>query len=42
MVLRIIFDTNIYGNLAEESDREEIERRIIDEKDFIVYKFSKP
>jgi predicted nucleic acid-binding protein len=40
MVLRVIFDTNIYGNLAEEPDREEIERRITEEKDFVVYNFS--
>lgn len=40
MVLRVIFDTNIYGNLAEELDREEIEKRIKDEKDFIVYNFA--
>lgn len=38
-MLRVIFDTNIYGNLAEEPDREEIERRIKEEKDFIVYNF---
>jgi hypothetical protein len=39
-MLRVIFDTNIYGNLAEEPDREEIEKRIAEEKDFIVYNFT--
>ncbi|MBU0460260.1 MAG: hypothetical protein ABIH82_06270 [Candidatus Woesearchaeota archaeon] len=39
MVLRVIFDTNIFGNLLEEPDTEEIERRINEEKDFIVYNF---
>ncbi len=37
MVLRVIFDTNIFGNLLEEPDTEEIETRINKEKDFIVY-----
>ncbi len=40
MVLRVIFDTNIFGNLLEEPDTEEIETRINEEKDFIVYNFS--
>ena len=39
MVLRVIFDTNIYGNLAEEPDREDIEKRIQEEKGFVVYNF---
>lgn len=38
-MLRVLFDTNIYGNLLEESDAEEIERRIKEEKDFVVYNF---
>ena len=38
-MLRVIFDTNIYGNLAEEPDREEIEKNIQEEKDFVVYNF---
>ena len=36
-MLRVIFDTNIYGNLLEEKDAKEIEERIIKEKNFIVY-----
>jgi len=38
-MLRVLFDTNIYGNLLEEPDFEEIERKIKDEKEFIVYGF---
>ena len=38
-MLRVVFDTNIYGNLLEEPDAEEIERRIREEKDFVVYNF---
>jgi hypothetical protein len=38
-MLRVIFDTNIYGNLLEEKDREDIERNIVQEKEFIVYSF---
>jgi len=38
-MLKVLFDTNIYGSLAEEQDREEIEKRIKEEKDFIVYNF---
>ena len=38
-MLRVVFDTNIYGNLLEEPDAEEIEIRIREEKDFVVYNF---
>ena len=38
-MLRVIFDTNIYGKLLEEPDTEEIEKRINEEKDFVVYSF---
>ncbi len=38
-MLRVVFDTNIYGNLLEEPDAEEIERRIREEKEFVVYNF---
>lgn len=36
-MLRVVFDTNIYGNLLEEKDVVEIEEKIIQEKEFIVY-----
>ena len=39
-MLRVIFDTNIFGNLLEEPDTEEIESRINEDKEFIVYNFS--
>ena len=38
-MLRVIFDTNIFGKLLEEPDTEEIENRINEEKDFVVYNF---
>ncbi len=38
-MLRVIFDTNIYGNLVEEPDAEELERKIREEKKFVVYNF---
>lgn len=38
-MLRVLFDTNIYGNLAEEPDRQATEDKIKAEKDFIVYNF---
>lgn len=38
-MLRVLLDTNIYGNLLEEADAEEIEQRIKEEKDFIIYNF---
>jgi len=36
-MLRVIFDTNVYGKLLEESDGIEIERKIQEDKQFIVY-----
>ena len=39
LMLRVLFDTNIYGNLLEESDAAEIEQKIKDEKEFVVYNF---
>jgi hypothetical protein len=39
-MLRVIFDTNIYGRLAIEPDGKKIEDRILSEKDFIVYGYS--
>ncbi|MBI2147465.1 hypothetical protein HYU19_03225 [Candidatus Woesearchaeota archaeon] len=38
-MLRVVLDTNIYGNLLEEPDAEEIEKRIREEKEFVVYNF---
>ncbi len=38
-MLRVLFDTNIYGDLLEEPDAEQIEEKIRLEKDFIVYDF---
>lgn len=38
-MLRVIFDTNIYGFLIKEKDAAEIERKIKDEKDFVVYAY---
>ncbi len=40
IMLRVIFDTNIYGNLLKEPDTEKIERKINEEKNFIVYDYS--
>lgn len=40
-MLRVIFDTNIYGKLIKESDYELIERRIKKEKEFKVYGYRK-
>ena len=39
-MLRVVFDTNIYGNLLEEPDAENIEKNIREEKDFVVYNFT--
>ena len=39
-MLRVLFDTNIYGNLVEEPDRENIEEGIKAEKEFVVYNFT--
>ncbi|MBI1969916.1 hypothetical protein HYS48_04445 [Candidatus Woesearchaeota archaeon] len=36
-MLRVIFDTNIYGLLLKEKDAAEIEQRIVQDKEFIVY-----
>tara|TARA_Y100000310_G_C20643064_1_gene795034 strand:- start:1319 stop:1825 length:507 start_codon:yes stop_codon:yes gene_type:complete len=36
-MLRVIFDTNVYGHLLKEPDGIEIEEKIIKENDFIVY-----
>ena len=37
IMLRVLFDTNIYGLLIKEEDTEKIVQKIKDEKDFIVY-----
>lgn len=39
-MLRVLFDTNIFGNLLEEPDAGEIEDKINAEKEFVVYDFS--
>ena len=39
-MLRVIFDTNIYGNLLEEPNFESIEEKIKDNKEFVVYGFT--
>ncbi|MCK5630856.1 MAG: hypothetical protein KAI26_09615 [Nanoarchaeota archaeon] len=36
-MLRVIFDTNIYGLLIKEKDANELEERITNDKEFIVY-----
>ncbi len=36
-MLRVIFDTNIYGLLLKEKDATKIERKIIKDEEFIVY-----
>ena len=38
-MIRVLFDTNIYGNLLREPDAKQIEESIRKEKDFIVYNF---
>lgn len=38
-MLRVIFDTNIYGHLLEEKDSAKIERKITEDKDFVVYSY---
>lgn len=38
-MLRVLFDTNIYGNLLEEPDTLQIEDKIHQEKEFIVYNY---
>jgi hypothetical protein len=39
-MLRVIFDTNIYGRLAGEQDGPTLEERIRSEKEFIVYGYA--
>ena len=39
-MLRVIFDTNIYGDLALEGDWKELERIITTNKDFVVYGYA--
>ncbi|MBW2984476.1 hypothetical protein KY361_05140 [Candidatus Woesearchaeota archaeon] len=36
-MLRVIFDTNIYGLLLKEKDAANIETKIIEDKEFVVY-----
>ena len=36
-MLRVIFDTNIYGFLIKERDAAELEKKIREDKEFIVY-----
>lgn len=38
-MLRVIFDTNIYGHLVKEPDWRNIEEKIKEDKDFIVYNY---
>jgi len=38
-MLRVIFDTNIYGLLLKEKDAASIEKNIIEEKEFVVYSY---
>ena len=38
-MLRVIFDTNIYGFLIKEKDDKEIEKKIINDKNFLVYDY---
>jgi len=38
-MLRVIFDTNIYGLLVKEKDAIEIESSIVKDKEFIVYSY---
>lgn len=38
-MLRVIFDTNIYGFLVKEQDSIDIEKRIIDDKEFVVFSY---
>ena len=39
-MLRVIFDTNIYGHLLKEPNSKEIEEKIKNEKGFIVYGYA--
>lgn len=38
-MLRVLFDTNIYGLLIREKDADELERKIKAEKEFVVYDY---
>ena len=38
-MLRVIFDTNIYGFLIKEKDAAELENKIKEDKEFIVYNY---
>lgn len=38
-MLKVIFDTNIYGLLLLEKDGEKIERKIMEDKNFLVYAY---
>lgn len=38
-MLRVIFDTNIYGLIIKEADAADLERKIISEKEFLVYNY---
>src|SRR3989344_7194853 len=38
-MLRILFDTNIYGKLIEEEKANEIRQRILEDKEFVIYGF---
>ena len=39
-MLRVIFDTNIYGDLALENDSKELGSKIRNSKDFVVYGYT--
>lgn len=38
-MLRVIFDTNVYGRLSIEKDADELEQKISIDKEFIVYSY---
>ena len=37
---RLLLDTNIYGDLVEEQDWKELENKITQNKDFVVYGYT--
>jgi hypothetical protein len=39
-MLRVIFDTNIYGFLLKQTDRDILERNMVGNKEFIVYGYA--
>jgi len=39
-MLKVIFDTNIYGLLLKEKDADKLGRKIIEDKEFIVYGYN--